>query len=55
MRLNGKAELLELTSKERSALEVKTSALLPAEMNYPGSMGEWSTKDILQHYVGRHR
>jgi hypothetical protein len=51
MRLTNKAELLELTKKERSALEAKISGLLPAEMVYPGSMGEWSIKDILQHLV----
>jgi hypothetical protein len=51
MRLTSKAELLELTQTERSALEAKISGLLPSELNYPGSMGEWSVKDILQHLV----
>jgi hypothetical protein len=51
MRLTNKAELLELTIKERAALEEKIGGLTSAEMKYPGSMGEWSVKDILQHLV----
>ena len=46
-----KAELLNFTRRERSALENKISGLSPAEMVYPGSMGDWSVKDILQHLV----
>jgi hypothetical protein len=51
MRLTSKAELIELTRKERASLETKISALSSAEMNYPGCMGIWSVKDILQHLV----
>jgi hypothetical protein len=46
-----KAELLESTYSEREKLEKKISGLTPEEMIYPGSMGEWSVKDILQHLV----
>ena len=46
-----KARLLESTITERVILEQKINRLSPAEMAYPGSMGEWSVKDILQHLV----
>ena len=51
MRLKSKAELLESTFTERAKLEQKITGLTPAELEYPGSMGEWSVKDILQHLV----
>jgi hypothetical protein len=51
MRLTSKAELLRLTRQERSILEDKITGLSYAEMLYPGSMGVWSVKDILQHLV----
>jgi hypothetical protein len=51
MRPTSKLELLHLTRQERSALEAKITGLSPAEMTYPGSMGIWSVKDILQHLV----
>jgi hypothetical protein len=46
-----KTELLESTFAERVKLEEKIYGLTPEEMTYPGSMGEWSVKDILQHLV----
>lgn len=51
MRLKSKAELLESTFTERAILERKIAGLTPAELEYPGTMGEWSVKDILQHLV----
>jgi hypothetical protein len=51
VRLTSKAELLDLTLKERVLLEEKISGLTPAEMEFPGTMGQWSVKDILQHLV----
>ena len=46
-----KAGLLESAYTERARLEHKISPLSPDELVYPGSMGEWSVKDILQHLV----
>jgi len=46
-----KTGLLETTYSEREKLEKKIHGLTPEEMIYPGSMGEWSVKDILQHLV----
>jgi len=51
MRITSKAELIGLTQTERQKLEEKISGLTPEEMIYPGSMGVWSVKDILQHLV----
>ncbi len=51
MRLKNKAELLESIFTERAKLDRKIAGLTPAELVYPGSMGEWSVKDILQHLV----
>lgn len=51
MRLKSKAELLESNFAERAKLEQKIAGLTTAEMVYPGTMGEWSVKDILQHLV----
>ena len=51
MRLKSKGELLESTFAERAKLEQKIAGLTPAELVYPGAMGEWSIKDILQHLV----
>jgi hypothetical protein len=51
MRLKGKGELLESTFAERAKLEQKITGLTPAELVFPGTMGEWSVKDILQHLV----
>lgn len=51
MYLNSKAELLESTFTERSKLERKIDGLTPTELEYPGTMGEWSVKDIMQHLV----
>lgn len=51
MRLKSKAELLELTRTERRVLEEKVAEMTSAELIFPGSMGEWSVKDILQHLV----
>ena len=46
-----KAELLTATYTEREKLENKIAGLTPAELVYPGAMGKWSVKDILQHLV----
>ena len=51
MRLNSKLELLELTYSEHEKLVQKIGGMAPKELVYPGSMGEWSVKDILQHLV----
>jgi len=46
-----KAELIKSTCFERQKLEKKVASLTPDEQIYPGSMGAWSVKDILQHLV----
>ncbi len=46
-----KAGLLASIDHERAVLEQKVGGLSPAELLFPGSMGEWSVKDILQHLV----
>jgi hypothetical protein len=51
MRLYSKAELIRSTCFEREKLEVKIAGLTPAEMEFAGTMGKWSVKDILQHLV----
>lgn len=51
MHPQSKAELIELINASRVKLEQKIHGLTEAEMVYPGSMGEWSVKDILQHLV----
>jgi hypothetical protein len=51
MRLHSKLELLELTYSEHEKLVQKISGMTPDELVYPGSMGKWSVKDILQHLV----
>jgi hypothetical protein len=48
---HSKAELIELTHAAHMKLEQKIQGLTEAEMVYPGSMEEWSVKDILQHLV----
>lgn len=51
MRPQSKAKLLDSTFTERAKLEQKIARLTPAELVYPGTMREWSVKDILQHLV----
>jgi hypothetical protein len=51
MHPNTKTGLLESTYSDREKLVQKILALTPEEMIYPGSMGPWSVKDILQHLV----
>jgi hypothetical protein len=46
-----KIELLDSIYTQRSILEAKIAGLSPAELIFPGSMGAWSVKDILQHLV----
>ncbi len=46
-----KSSLLESTYLERNNLEAKIFGLTAAELEFPGTMGEWSVKDILQHLV----
>jgi hypothetical protein len=47
MRPISKADLLESTCAERRKLERKIDGLTPEELTVPGTMGEWSVKDIL--------
>ena len=46
-----KAELLDSIRKTRTELEKKFSKLTPEQMVWPGSMDDWSVKDILAHLV----
>jgi hypothetical protein len=46
-----KKELLESIRTTRASLEKKFSKLNPQQMVWPGSMGDWSVKDILAHLV----
>ena len=46
-----KKELLDSIQTTRELLEKKFSKLTPTQMVYPGSMGDWSVKDILAHLV----
>jgi hypothetical protein len=46
-----KSGLIEAILFEREKLEAKISTLSPAELEFHGTMGEWSVKDILQHLV----
>ncbi len=50
-RAKTKKELLESISNSREALVKKFSKLTPAQMVWPGSMEDWSVKDILAHLV----
>ncbi len=51
MHPKSKTELLESTREERGILEKKIAGMTSEELLYPGSIGEWSVKDILQHLV----
>ncbi len=51
MNIPSKSKLLELTCLERENLEQKIKGLTSDELVYPGTMGDWSVKDILQHLV----
>jgi hypothetical protein len=46
-----KVQLLDSIRTERALLEQKVAGLSPAEIIFPGSMGAWSVKDVLQHLV----
>src|SRR5512139_2175186 len=46
-----KADLLKSTQVEREKLILKINPLTAEELMFPGTMGEWSVKDILQHLV----
>jgi hypothetical protein len=48
-RYQNKDALLEAIHTARSQLEKKFSKLTPEQMVWPGSMDEWSVKDILAH------
>jgi hypothetical protein len=50
-RAKTKAELLESIRSTRELLEKKISKLTPKQMVWPGSMEDWSVKDILAHLV----
>jgi hypothetical protein len=46
-----KQELLESIRTTHAQLEKKFSQLTPKQMIWPGSMDNWSVKDILAHLV----
>jgi hypothetical protein len=46
-----KEELLQSIKGTRERLEKKFSKLTPEQMIWPGSMDDWSVKDILAHLV----
>lgn len=50
-RHTSKEELLQAIHVERALLEKKFSGLVPEQMVWPGSMEDWSVKDILAHLV----
>jgi hypothetical protein len=50
-RAETKEELLESIRTTRELLEKKFARLTPEQMVWPGSMGNWSVKDILAHLV----
>jgi hypothetical protein len=50
-RAKTKQELLESIRASRELLEKKFSKLTPEQMVWPGSMDDWSVKDILAHLV----
>lgn len=50
-RAKTKKELLESIRTTRELLEKKFSNLAPKQMVWPGSMDDWSVKDILAHLV----
>jgi hypothetical protein len=50
-RAKTKKELLDSIRTTREQLEKKFSKLTPNQMVFPGSMGDWSVKDILAHLV----
>jgi hypothetical protein len=50
-RAKTKKELLESIRTTRGLLDKKFSKLTPNQMVWPGSMDDWSVKDILAHLV----
>lgn len=50
-RAQTKEELLESIRTTRELLEKKIARLTPEQMVWPGSMDNWSVKDILAHLV----
>jgi hypothetical protein len=50
-RAKTKKELLETIRTTREQLEKKFTKLTPQQMVWPGSMDDWSVKDILAHLV----
>jgi hypothetical protein len=50
-RARTKAELLKSIHESRALMEKKYAGLSPEQMIWPGSMGDWSVKDILAHLV----
>jgi hypothetical protein len=51
MHPTSKSDLIASIVAQREMLEKKIAGLTSEELAYPGSMGEWSVKDILQHLV----
>ena len=49
--IKDKPQLLESIRDTRAGLEKKYAKLTPEQMVWPGSMGDWSVKDILAHLV----
>jgi hypothetical protein len=50
-RAKTKEELIESIQTTRALLERKLTKLTPDQMVWPGSMDDWSVKDILAHLV----
>jgi uncharacterized protein (TIGR03083 family) len=46
-----KNALLDAIEIERSALEALLASLSPEQMTEPGTVGEWSVKDVLAHLI----
>ena len=46
-----KSELITESEKEYAALEKFLSPLTPQQMLQPGSLGDWSVKDVLAHLL----
>lgn len=50
-RPTSKTDLLAAIKKERGALEIELESLTAEQMTAPGTVGEWSVKDVLAHLI----
>ncbi len=50
-RPTSKSQLSAGILKERAALNTQLEALTPEQMTRPGTVGEWSVKDVLAHLL----